>query len=106
MAWQIDPFGHSSEVAAEFAEMGFDGLVLGRIDHEDIALRRSQKTMEMVWRPDVNMGKHLTVLKKKNFITNTYTCIKTYSKYFLNTSKYIFVKKTNNNCIDRYLKRI
>ncbi|XP_026806272.1 lysosomal alpha-mannosidase-like [Rhopalosiphum maidis] len=56
VAWQIDPFGHSSEVAAEFAEMGFDGLVLGRIDHEDIALRKSQKTMEMVWRPDVNIG--------------------------------------------------
>lgn len=65
MAWQIDPFGHSSEVAAEFAEMGFDGLVLGRIDYEDIALRRSQKTMEMVWRPDIAVGKHdiiLTVL--------------------------------------------
>lgn len=57
VAWQIDPFGHSSEVAAEFAAMGFDGLVLGRIDHEDIAVRRSQKTMEMVWRPDVNAGK-------------------------------------------------
>lgn len=57
VAWQIDPFGHSSEVAAEFAEMGFDGLVLGRIDHEDLALRKLQKTMEMVWRPDVNMGK-------------------------------------------------
>lgn len=58
VAWQIDPFGHSSEVAAEFAEMGFDGLVLGRIDHGDIANRRSQKTMEMVWRPDINKGKH------------------------------------------------
>lgn len=57
VAWQIDPFGHSSEVAAEFAEMGFDGLVLGRIDHGDILQRKSQKTMEMVWRPDVNMGK-------------------------------------------------
>lgn len=92
MAWQIDPFGHSSEVAAEFAEMGFDGLVLGRIDHEDIALRKSQKTMEMVWRPDVNMGKHLTALKeKKNFNTNTYTCIKMYSTYFLNTCKYILI---------------
>lgn len=58
VAWQIDPFGHSSEVAAEFAEMGFDGLVLGRIDHGDIANRRSHKTMEMVWRPDINKGKH------------------------------------------------
>lgn len=62
VAWQIDPFGHSSEVAAEFAEMGFDGLILGRIDHEDLALRKQQKTMEMVWRPDVNMGKRTTYI--------------------------------------------
>jgi len=67
VAWQIDPFGHSSEVAAEFAEMGFDGLVLGRIDHEDIALRRLQKTMEMVWRPDVNMGKRNNILLFSSF---------------------------------------
>jgi len=62
VAWQIDPFGHSSEVAAEFAEMGFDGLVLGRIDHEDIFLRKNQKTMEMVWRPDVNIGKCMRLI--------------------------------------------
>lgn len=59
VAWQIDPFGHSSEVAAEFAAMGFDGLVLGRIDYEDKDVRKSQKTMEVVWRPDVNMGNAL-----------------------------------------------
>uniref|UniRef100_A0A8D8ULU0 alpha-mannosidase n=1 Tax=Cacopsylla melanoneura TaxID=428564 RepID=A0A8D8ULU0_9HEMI len=56
VAWQIDPFGHSAEVALEFADMGFDGVFFGRIDHEDIALRKKNKTMEMVWRPDDTLG--------------------------------------------------
>ena len=33
VAWQIDPFGHSKEQANLFAEMGFDGLFLGRLDY-------------------------------------------------------------------------
>ncbi|KAK7602000.1 hypothetical protein V9T40_009441 [Parthenolecanium corni] len=55
-AWQIDPFGHSSEVAIEFAEMGFDGLFVGRIDHDDHKTRKSSKTMEMIWKPDPSLG--------------------------------------------------
>ena len=33
VAWQVDPFGHSKEQANLFAEMGFDGLFLGRLDY-------------------------------------------------------------------------
>lgn len=56
-AWQIDPFGHSGEVGIEFAEMGFDGLFVGRIDHDDHKTRKRSKTMEMVWKPDPSLGK-------------------------------------------------
>lgn len=56
VAWQIDPFGHSSEVAIEFAEMGFNGLFVGRIDYDDHKTRKSSKTMEMVWKPDPSLG--------------------------------------------------
>lgn len=57
MSWQIDPFGHSSEVAIEFAEMGFDGLFVGRIDFEDTDARKAAKEMEMVWRPETSLSK-------------------------------------------------
>ncbi|XP_075234905.1 lysosomal alpha-mannosidase-like [Lycorma delicatula] len=56
VAWQIDPFGHSSEVALQFAQMGYDGLFFGRLDYEDYHRRKYMKTMEMIWRPDPSIG--------------------------------------------------
>ena len=56
IAWQIDPFGHSSEQASIFAQMSFDGLFFGRIDYADKSLRLEQQTMEMVWRGSRNLG--------------------------------------------------
>ena len=50
VAWQIDPFGHSSVQADLFAEMSFDGLFFARNDYEDKALRLNQSRLEMVWR--------------------------------------------------------
>lgn len=56
VGWQIDPFGHSREMASIFAQLGFDGLLLGRIDYQDKKLRFSSKTPEMVWRGSSNLG--------------------------------------------------
>ena len=56
VAWQIDPFGHSSELAIEFAEMGYDSLFVSRIDYEDHKRRKDYQTMEMIWRPDTSLG--------------------------------------------------
>ncbi|XP_013402708.1 lysosomal alpha-mannosidase [Lingula anatina] len=50
VAWQIDPFGHSREMASLFAQMGFDGLYFARLDYQDRAVREKDKRMEMVWR--------------------------------------------------------
>eukprot|EP00117_Sycon_ciliatum_P000808 scpid87007/ scgid2702/ Lysosomal alpha-mannosidase; Lysosomal acid alpha-mannosidase; Mannosidase alpha class 2B member 1; Mannosidase alpha-B len=57
MAWQVDPFGHSSVQATIFAQMGYDGLYFARADYEDKGLRINQSRLEMVWRgsPD-NLG--------------------------------------------------
>ena len=57
MAWQIDPFGHSSVQAAIFSQMGYDGLYFARADYEDKGLRINQSRLELVWRgsPD-NLG--------------------------------------------------
>lgn len=58
VAWQIDPFGHSREMASIFAQIGFDGFFLNRIDYQDHAIRQNNKALEFVWRgsPD-NLGK-------------------------------------------------
>ncbi|KAK7501313.1 hypothetical protein BaRGS_00007438, partial [Batillaria attramentaria] len=49
VAWHVDQFGHSREHAAIFAQMGFDALFLGRIDFQDLEVRRNTTTLEFVW---------------------------------------------------------
>ncbi|EEZ99703.1 Alpha-mannosidase 2-like Protein [Tribolium castaneum] len=55
IGWQIDPFGHSREMASIFAQLGFDGLLLGRIDYEDKDKRFESKTPEMIWKGSDNL---------------------------------------------------
>ncbi|GFN96295.1 alpha-mannosidase [Plakobranchus ocellatus] len=47
--WHVDQFGHSSEHASIFAQMGYDALFVGRISDSDKAKRKSMKDLEMVW---------------------------------------------------------
>ncbi|XP_077290663.1 lysosomal alpha-mannosidase-like [Arctopsyche grandis] len=54
--WQIDPFGHSRELANLWAVAGFDGLLLVRIDHQDKKRRTSEKECEMIWRGSDDIG--------------------------------------------------
>ena len=56
-AWQIDPFGHSREQASLFAQFGFDGLFIGRVDQQDFDYRGKTKTREHLWKASVNIGK-------------------------------------------------
>ena len=55
-AWQVDPFGHSRETASLFAQFGFDGVFLGRIDSGDFDHRGQTKTREGLWQASVNLG--------------------------------------------------
>lgn len=55
LGWQIDPFGHSKQVASLFAHMGFDGLFFGRLDLQDFAHRYFTQTMEMIWKGSANL---------------------------------------------------
>jgi len=57
VGWQIDPFGHSRELASIFARFGFDSMFFGRLDYQDKDKRQKDVTMEMIWRgsPD-NLG--------------------------------------------------
>ena len=54
IAWHIDPFGHSSEQAALFAKMGYDGFFFARIDYQDMDKRKKEKRMETIWRGSPN----------------------------------------------------
>ncbi|OWM66454.1 hypothetical protein CDL15_Pgr013671 [Punica granatum] len=49
--WQIDPFGHSAVQGYLLgAELGFDSVHFARIDYQDRAKRKVDKSLEVVWR--------------------------------------------------------
>ncbi|KAJ4433198.1 hypothetical protein ANN_15455, partial [Periplaneta americana] len=56
IGWQIDPFGHSREMASLFAQMGYDGVLFARLDYQDKDNRLKTKTPEMIWEGSPNLG--------------------------------------------------
>ncbi|KRT79201.1 glycoside hydrolase, partial [Oryctes borbonicus] len=56
IGWQIDPFGHSKEMASIFSQMGYDGLFFSRLDWRDKSKRLNSKTAEMLWQGSSNLG--------------------------------------------------
>ncbi|XP_043260159.1 lysosomal alpha-mannosidase isoform X2 [Colletes gigas] len=56
IGWQIDPFGHSREQASIFAQLGFDGMFLGRLDYQDKENRVKNKSMEFIWKGSPSLG--------------------------------------------------
>lgn len=56
VGWQIDPFGHSREMASIFAQMGFDGLFFSRLDWRDKSKRLETKTAEIIWKGSQSIG--------------------------------------------------
>ncbi|XP_018049509.1 PREDICTED: lysosomal alpha-mannosidase-like [Atta colombica] len=71
IGWQIDPFGHSREQASLFAQMGFDGMLFGRIDYQDKEKRLNNKMMEFIWKSSPNLGKRADLFTTAMF--NTYS---------------------------------
>lgn len=62
VGWQIDPFGHSREMASMFARMGYDGLLFARLDYQDKDKRLLSQTAELVWEGSPSLGKFLSGL--------------------------------------------
>ncbi|GFS35795.1 glycosyl hydrolase family 38 protein [Actinidia rufa] len=55
--WQIDPFGHSGVQAYLLgSELGFDSVHFARIDYQDRAKRREDKSLEVIWRGSRTFG--------------------------------------------------
>ncbi|XP_073823591.1 lysosomal alpha-mannosidase-like [Musca autumnalis] len=55
VGWQIDPFGHSREMASLFAQMGFDGEFFARMDYVEKNTRLNNMTGEMIWKASDNL---------------------------------------------------
>ncbi|XP_031378258.1 alpha-mannosidase At3g26720-like [Punica granatum] len=57
VGWQVDAFGHSAVQAYLLgAEVGFDSLFFGRIDYQDGAKRRDDKSLEFIWQASKSLG--------------------------------------------------
>ncbi|KAF8035455.1 hypothetical protein BT93_C1470 [Corymbia citriodora subsp. variegata] len=57
VGWQIDTFGHSAVQAYLLgAEVGFDSLHFARIDYQDRAKRKNDKSLEVIWRGSKTFG--------------------------------------------------
>ncbi|XP_021816006.1 alpha-mannosidase [Prunus avium] len=55
--WQIDPFGHSAVQAYLLgAELGFDSVHFARVDYQDRAKRKGDKSLEVIWRGSRTFG--------------------------------------------------
>ncbi|KAJ0040652.1 hypothetical protein Pint_28465 [Pistacia integerrima] len=55
--WQIDPFGHSAVQAYLLGdELGFDSVHFARIDYQDRAKRKGDKSLEVIWRGSKTFG--------------------------------------------------
>ncbi|KAJ9676509.1 hypothetical protein PVL29_021837 [Vitis rotundifolia] len=57
IGWQIDPFGHSAVQAYLLgAEVGFDSIFFARIDYQDRAKRKDEKSLEVIWQGSRTFG--------------------------------------------------
>ncbi|XP_044500612.1 alpha-mannosidase isoform X1 [Mangifera indica] len=55
--WQIDPFGHSAVQAYLLGdEVGFDSVHFARIDYQDRAKRKADKSLEVIWQGSKTFG--------------------------------------------------
>jgi len=67
IGWQLDPFGHSATQASLMTHsMGFDALYFGRIDYQDLELRRATKDCEGLWNAFGNNNNDIGESEDKN----------------------------------------
>ncbi|XP_013097339.2 lysosomal alpha-mannosidase [Stomoxys calcitrans] len=60
VGWQIDPFGHSREMASLFAQMGFDGEFFARMDYMEKNERLNNMTGEVIWKASENLNSEIS----------------------------------------------
>ncbi|CAI5454152.1 unnamed protein product [Caenorhabditis angaria] len=57
--WQIDPFGHSKEMANIYSQMGYSNLYFARIHYLEKELRLKNKTLEFVWQASEDIASNI-----------------------------------------------
>ncbi|CAG9577073.1 unnamed protein product [Danaus chrysippus] len=65
--WQIDTYGHSREHTSLLAQMGFDGLFIGRVDHKERESMMDEGRMEFMWRGSDVLGKMSDIMTHTMF---------------------------------------
>lgn len=67
VGWQLDPFGHSATQASLLTgKMGMDAIYFGRIDYQDLQLRRLTRQCEGLWKPTTASGGGSSSSSNKN----------------------------------------
>lgn len=76
MGWQIDPFGHSREHASILKQLGFEGLVIGRLDYRDKKKRIEDKNIDFLWKASDNLddSKLFTTMFPEFYVSPTGFC--------------------------------
>ncbi|XP_072947020.1 lysosomal alpha-mannosidase-like [Epargyreus clarus] len=67
VAWQADTFGHSREMAALLANMGFDGVFINPISFDDELTRMADRSLEFLWRGSDDLGQETDIFSHKLF---------------------------------------
>lgn len=56
IGWQIDPFGHSNEMASIFSQLGYEAVFFARLDYRDKDRRKDDKALELIWQGSKSLG--------------------------------------------------
>mmetsp|Transcript_3586 Transcript_3586/g.7713 ORF Transcript_3586/g.7713 Transcript_3586/m.7713 type:complete len:899 (-) Transcript_3586:17-2713(-) len=59
ISWQIDPFGHSAQVAELLSQMGYTTAIINRIHYKDKERRRTDRSMQFFWQPFNHTQSHI-----------------------------------------------
>jgi hypothetical protein len=71
-----NPTGHSSTHASLMSALvGFEGLFFGRADYQDMAKRKDQQALEMIWRGSYSWGAASDIFTH-NYYTGNYVSVK------------------------------
>jgi lysosomal alpha-mannosidase len=103
-AWYLDPFGHSKTNAAVMSRLGFNNLVMVRIDEKEKEIRKNKKEMEFIWKPyyEIDNGDS----KIFTHITYNHYSPKGLLKNFLSTNLNIRYSSENDQTYFNYFKEM